>query len=55
MGAVLSEMIFDCKNPWREPFSDGRLGQSDAFRMSESGAAFPDLLLMFPGPRAEDP
>jgi hypothetical protein len=53
MGAVLREVIIDCNDPRRvAEFWGAVLGwdvqqQADAFWMSESGAPFPDLLLVF--------
>jgi hypothetical protein len=53
MGAALREVIFDCNNPRRlAEFWGAVLGwdvqeNGDAFWLSESGAPFPDLLLVF--------
>ena len=53
MGAVLREVIIDCNDPRRvAAFWSAVLGwdvqaDDDYFWMSESGAPFPDLLLVF--------
>jgi hypothetical protein len=53
MGAVLREVIIDCNDPrrvaefWGTVLGWGVQEQDGAFWMSESGAPFPDLLLVF--------
>jgi predicted enzyme related to lactoylglutathione lyase len=53
MGAVLREVVIDCNDPRRvAEFWGAVLGwdvqqQGEAFWMSESGAPFPDLCLVF--------
>lgn len=53
MGAVLREVIIDCNDPrrvaefWGQVLGWDVQENKDAYWMSESGAPFPDLLLVF--------